>query len=230
MSDGGWNASAEAWIAAQAEGGDFARRHVLDGPMLRAARGARRALDVGCGEGRFCRMLAEAGVETVGVDPTPALLARARSLHPEGDYREGRAEALPVKDGGFDLVVSYLTLIDIPDLGRAVPEMARALAPGGRLLIANLQSFNTAFPERDRLESGGVLVERYMEERALHLEWDGIRVENWHRPLSTYMRALLGAGLRLERFEEPLPMGGEPDRVARYRTAPWFLIMEWSLR
>ena len=124
-------------------------------------------------------------------------------------------------------MVSYLTLIDIPDLGSAIPEMARALAPGGRLLIANLQSFNTAFPERDRLATGAIVVDRYMEERATVLEWDGIRVENWHRPLSTYMRQLLGAGLRLERFEEPLPTGGDPERVARYHAAPWFLVMEW---
>lgn len=227
MEDGGWAASAGAWIAAQGEHGDFARRHVLDRPMLKAARGARRALDVGCGEGRFCRMMAEVGIEVVGVDPVEALLARARTLHPEGDYREGRAEALPVEDGGFDLVVSYLTLIDIPDLDRAIPEMAHALAPGGRLLIANLQSFNTALPERDRPDDGRVLVGRYMEERPEVYEWNGIRVRNWHRPLSTYMRLLLDAGLRLERFDEPLPTGGDPARAARYREAPWFLMMEW---
>lgn len=225
--DHGWDASAEGWIAAQEGGGDFARRHVLDAPMLAAARGARRALDVGCGEGRFCRMLAAQGVRTVGVDPTAALLARARALHPEGDYREGRAEALPVEDGAFDLVVSYLTLIDIPDLRSAIPEMARALAPGGRLLIANLQSFQTACPEVERLPDGGVVVNRYLEERAPILEWSGIRVETHHRPLSTYMRHLLGAGLRLERFEEPRPTGGDPGQVARYLAAPWLLLMAW---
>ena len=227
MDDDGWAASAEAWIAAQGEHGDFARRHVLDAPMLEAARSARRALDVGCGEGRFCRMMAGAGIATVGVDPIGALLARARALHPEGDYREGRAEALPVEDGAFDLVVSYLTLIDIPDLRAAIPEMARALAPSGRLLIANLQSYQTAEPEGGRSPGGPTVVGRYMEERAEVYEWSGIRVRNWHRPLSTYMRHLLGAGLRLERFDEPLPSGGDPERVARYRDAPWLLTMEW---
>ena len=227
MDDDGWAASAEAWIAAQGPEGDFARRHVLDEPMLAATEGARRALDVGCGEGRFCRMMAAKGIATIGVDPTATLLARARTLHPGGDYREGRAEALPVEDGGFDLVVSYLTLIDIPDLRAAIPEMARALAPGGRLLIANLQSFQTAEPEGGRARHAPPTIGRYMEERGAFYEWSGIRIRNWHRPLSTYMTLLLGAGLRLERFEEPLPTGGDPERVARYVEAPWFLTMAW---
>jgi SAM-dependent methyltransferase len=199
--------------------GDFARRHVLETPMLEAARGARHALDVRCGEGRCCRMVAAQGVRTVGVDPTAALLARARALHPEG-----RAEALPVEDGAFDLVVSCLTLIDIPDLRSAIPETALALAPGGRLLIANLQSFQTACPEMERLPDGGVVVNRHLEDRAPVVERSGIRVACHHRPLSTYMRHLLGVGLRLERFEEPRATGGDPGQVARHLAAPWLLL------
>ena len=91
------------------------RRWVLDAPMLVRALAPRpsRALDVGCGEGRFCRMLQNHGVDTVGIDPTPALLARAKALDPAGDYREGRGETLEFEDACFDLVVSYLTLIGL---------------------------------------------------------------------------------------------------------------------
>lgn len=226
---GGWEASAQAWIAAQGEAGDWGRRHVLDAPMMArvAAASPASALDVGCGEGRFCRMMAAEGIATVGVDPVGALLARARALHPEGRYLEGRAEALPVPDGAFDLVVSYLTLIDVPDVEAAIPEMARALAPGGRLLIANLTTFVTADPRGDGAERPPAVVDDHMRERAAWAEWDGLRVRNWHRPLPTYMRLLLGAGLRLTWFDEPLPQGGDPERAARYARAPWFLAMEW---
>ena len=237
--DDGWEASAEAWIAAVGERGDWGRRAVLDAPMMAraTARPARRALDLGCGEGRFSRMLAARGIAAVGVDPVEALVAQARRLHPEGDYRIGRAEALEFPDRAFDLVVSYLTLIDIPDIARAIPEMARVLAPGGALLIANLTSFKTADPTLGRPgeEATGppFAIDRYMEERAEAVEWDGIRVRNWHRPLSAYMARLLDAGLRLEHFSEPVPRGPFPTpeeraRAERYRRAPWFLIMEWS--
>ena len=83
--------------------------------LPRAVAGSpRNALDVGCGEGRFCRMLNARGVEAVGVDPTSALIAVARTRDTCGSYVEGIAERLPFRERAFDLVVSYLSLIDIP--------------------------------------------------------------------------------------------------------------------
>ena len=143
----GWAASAAAWIIEQREDGDYGRRFVLDAPMRARieGRGFRNALDVGCGEGRFCRIMQRAGIRTTGLDPTEALLARATELDPNGDYRLGCAETMDF-DARYDLVVSYLSLIDMPDLGAAIAKMVAALRPGGTLLIANLTSFNTAGP------------------------------------------------------------------------------------
>lgn len=233
--DNGWEASAGAWITDQGEHGDFGRRFVLDPVMLpRAlATGAKRALDVGCGEGRFCRMLHAHAVETIGIDPTPSLLARARERDPNGSYVEGVAEALPFENASFDLVVSYLSLIDIPDIGRAIPEMARVLKPGGRLLIANLNSFNTAAfnPGWIRGPAGEHLhyvLDNYLDEHAMWIAYRQIRILNHHRPLTTYMRLLLDQGLTLSFFDEPAPIeGAPPDRAERYRRVPWFLVMEW---
>lgn len=83
--DNGWDASAAAWIADMGESGDFSRAYVLDAPMLARveASGARTALDVGCGEGRFCRMLRARGIAATGVEPAAALLAAARARDPE---------------------------------------------------------------------------------------------------------------------------------------------------
>src|ERR1700761_2821180 len=137
MTDG-WDESAEAWIRDMGAQGDYARQFVLDAPMIERIRQRtyRTALDVGCGEGRFCRILTGLGIKATGIDPTDALLNMARQHHPDGDYRGGRAEALDFADASFDLVVTYLTLIDIPDIRRAIAEMARVLRPGGTLLIA----------------------------------------------------------------------------------------------
>lgn len=229
----GWNESAEAWIADMAEAGDYGRAVVLDPPMLARVRagGFRRALDVGCGEGRFCRMLQERGIETIGVDPTEELLDHARRRDPKGDYRHGRAEALDFPDASFDLVVSYLTLVDIPDAARAIAEMARVLKPGGALLIANLTNFNTAGMDLGWIDVAGrqrYTIDNYLEERAVWVGWRGIRIENWHRPLRTYMSLLLREGLRLTHFDEPAPIGGDAEKAARYRRAPYFMIMEWQ--
>jgi SAM-dependent methyltransferase len=232
MSDG-WASSAAAWIADMADGGDFGRKFVLDQPMLaRVAAGSfADALDVGCGEGRFCRMLAQRGIRTVGIDPTVALIDRARALDPAGDYRVAGGEALPCADASFDLVVAYLSLIDIPALAPAIAEMARVLRPGGTLLIANLTSFNTAAAtggwKPDATGHQRFAIDHYLTERAEWVAWRGVRVRNWHRPLSSYMTLLLEQGLTLTHFDEPAPTGGAVQRVARYRRVPWFLIMEW---
>ena len=97
--DNGWQDSAAAWIADQGERGDFGRRYVLDPVMLprTLACAPTRALDVGCGEGRFCRLLRGQGVDAVGLDPTPALLATARRARRPRPYVEGVAEHLPFR-------------------------------------------------------------------------------------------------------------------------------------
>lgn len=229
----GWDESAAAWIAQIGDAGDFGRQFVLDAPMLAHIRnrGFSRALDVGCGEGRFCRMMHAEGIATVGIDPTAALIVRARSLDPGGDYRIGHAESFDFGKDAFDIVVSYLTLVDIDDIDRAILNMARALRPGGTLLVANLTSFNTAGMPEGWRESDGTArfsIDRYLEERAVWLEMHGIRVRNWHRPLEMYMRAFLSAGLLLRNFAEPSPSGGDPERSERYRRVPWFHIMAWQ--
>jgi ubiquinone/menaquinone biosynthesis C-methylase UbiE len=230
----GWNESADAWIAVIGRDGDWGRRFVLDRPMMARAtgRGFASALDLGCGEGRFCRMLSAQGIETIGIDPTAALIDEARRLHPAGDYRVEGAESLSLPDHAVDLVVSYLSLIDIADLPAAIAETRRVLRLGGTLLIANLQSFNTAAeplgwshePDGSRRFS----IDHYLDVRPRWTEWRGIRIQNWHRPLGLYMTMLLEAGFELRHFAEPDSAGDPGPKADRYHRAPNFLIMEWQ--
>jgi len=226
----GWEASAAAWIADMGETGDYSRQHILDAPMLDRARlsGARTALDVGCGEGRFCRMLRAEGIEATGIDPTPSLLAQARARDPQGRYELAKAESLPFADASFGLVVSYLTLIDIADIDSAIAEMARVLEPGGALLVANLNPFTTAGGwVEDAAGERRMQIRDYLSTRADRVGWRGIEIVNWHRPMHRYMQAFLAQGLRLVHFDEPAPRGGDPDRARRYHDCPYFHLMEW---
>jgi SAM-dependent methyltransferase len=205
--DGGWTASAGAFIRFL-DDGDVSRTRLLDEVMLRLCGDvdSSHVLDVGCGEGRFMRMLRERGATCAGIDPTPGMVAAARE-RASGDVVRAMAEKIPFGDGRFDLVVSYVTLVDIPGYREAIREMARVLSPGGHLIVANL-SFVTASEGWARGEDGKRLyhrVDRYVEEWSRVFEWSGISIVNWHRPLGAYMRAYLECGLLLREFLEPMP-------------------------
>jgi SAM-dependent methyltransferase len=96
-------------------------------------------LDVGCGTGILARTAAErvGGKGTVtGLDPNPGMLGVAERADPDVNWRQGVAEALPFETATFDRVVSQFAAMFFTDRGLAFEEMARVLAPGGRVAIA----------------------------------------------------------------------------------------------
>ena len=95
----------------------------------------RLTLEVGCGEGRVARDLAQRGHTMVALDASPTLTAMAAAADPGGRYVVGDAAALPFGDGCFDTVVAYNSLMDVADMPASVQEASRVLEPGGRLCI-----------------------------------------------------------------------------------------------
>lgn len=96
-----------------------------------------RLLDIACGTGVVARAarerLGNAG-SVVGIDISPDMLAVARAMAPDVDWREGSADALPLYDGElFNVVVCQQGLQFFSDKPAALLEMRRALANGGRL-------------------------------------------------------------------------------------------------
>ena len=62
-------------------------------------------------------------------------------------------------------------------------------------------------------------------------EWSGMRIVNWHRPLSHYMQAFLSAGLTLRDFREPVPADDslrEEDYFEDWFRVPLFTVMRWE--
>ena len=94
-----------------------------------------RALDLACGTGDLAFLAASRGASVVGLDFTPRMIELAR-LKPEGRsvrWVIGDMGKLPVASSRFDLITTGYGLRNVPDLGTALAEMYRVLAPGGRL-------------------------------------------------------------------------------------------------
>jgi len=137
---------ADAWLAGIPEGAIESFAGTGNPFSLGTIRAGERVVDVGCGAGIdsliAARMVGDGG-NVVGVDMTPAMLAKARRNATEAAagniaFREGYGEALPVPDGWADVIISNGVLNLMPDKSAALAEMARALKPGGRLQIADI--------------------------------------------------------------------------------------------
>lgn len=127
-------------------------------------RGDERALDAGCGRGAVLTMLAERlpRGRAVGIDiwskgdqSGNGPEAAERNLAAEGvrercEIVTGDMRSIPFPDASFDLIVSSWAIHNIPGSGerrRAIDEIARTLAPGGRAVIADL-AFTRTYAQR----------------------------------------------------------------------------------
>ncbi|MFF0728766.1 class I SAM-dependent methyltransferase [Streptomyces sp. NPDC004134] len=175
------------------------------------------ALDAACGTGRMAALLAGRGHRVLGVDSSPDMLARARERVPEGDFRPGALDALPVADGAVDVAVCTLALTHVPDLGPVLAEFARVLRPGGHLVTSDVH------PERVAL--GAIPTVRLPD-------GSPARVESYRHAVGDYVRAALAAGLDVLACEEPgAPDAEEAKAVPAAATdpGPWEA-WPWSLR
>ena len=119
-------------------GPDMAGERRIALEMLRISPGD-AVLDVACGPGNFTRAFAGAAGDglVVGLDASRTMLAQAARERPGDDIAWVRASAtdLPFRDGSFDAVCCFAALYLIEEPLRAVEEIARVLAPGGRVAL-----------------------------------------------------------------------------------------------
>jgi len=100
-----------------------------------------RVLDVGCGTGVVARLAADRtnpNGTIAGLDINPGMLEVARAVTPESagiDWYEANAEAIPLPDASFDVVLCQMSLQFMSGRGAALREMRRVLAAGGRLVL-----------------------------------------------------------------------------------------------
>jgi ubiquinone/menaquinone biosynthesis C-methylase UbiE len=210
-------------------GSEYHREVVLPGVVrLLAPQPGDRMLDVACGQGVLCRLLAGKGVEVTGVDAARELIAAARERDraPTPPAGPGPAVASPpikyhvadARDLGFlpaghyDAAACVLSIQNVHPIQGVCDGVARALRPWGRFVVVMM---HPAFrgPKETAWgwdAEGGVQyrrVDRYLLPRktpiVAHPGKDaGTYTWSFHKPIESYVRALRNAGLLVDALEE----------------------------
>ena len=96
-----------------------------------------RLLDAGCGPGLWTEFLHDGFRDVIGVDISEEFLASARRTHPHLTFQSASFRALPVADASLGGILAWYSLIHTPpdEIPAVLAEFARALSPGGSLLI-----------------------------------------------------------------------------------------------
>lgn len=192
--------------------------------------GGLRVCDLGCGQGRVARYLADRGAEVVGVDVSAKMLEIARryeAAEPRGiAYVRADIERPDAPDvGTFDGVVCNMALMDIPSLEPALRTVSRLLRPGGWFVFSILHPcYNPARSGEQATTEGWIrTVAGYFTEgywRSDTRPGPPGKVGSYHRMLSSYVNALCEAGLTIERMAEPRLTGRHAERRPVWTEVP----------
>ncbi len=182
-------------------------------------------LELGCGTGYVSAWLARRGARPVGVDLSDAQLATARRFQREFGLTfplvQASAEAVPLASERFDLAISEYGACLWADPYRWVPEAARLLRPGGRLVfLTNAFLLTLCLPDEDAAAGDRLLRDAFGMHRVI---WSiGPEVE-FHLSHGGWIRLLRGNGFELEDLIEVRP-------AADARTRYPFVSLAWARR
>lgn len=162
----------------------------------------RDILEFGCGAARWSIALANRGARVVGIDLSSAQLAHARRLVREAGQRvrlvRGNAERLPFASDSFDIVFCDWGAMTFCDPFQTVPEAARVLRTGGRLVFANSSPFRSLAENRRGYRIGRRLLYDYFGMHRIEYKLE----VNFQLPYGEWIRLFGKNGLVVESLTE----------------------------
>jgi SAM-dependent methyltransferase len=212
-----------AWASDEIDWGIFGVREADLGALADVELDGADVVELGCGTAYFSAWFARRGARPVGVDVTPAQLETARRLQREHGLEfpllEASAEDVPLPDTSFDLAFSEYGASIWCDPYRWIPEAARLLRPGGRLVFLRNSVLAILCMHEDETPMDAKLRRPY---RGMHrFEWpeegDGIE---FHLGWGDWVRLLRANGFEVEDYVEVYAPAGATTRYP-WASAEW---------
>ena len=223
-----WSNPPEGLVENFGEEGDTARKYLLN-PALFALLGevsGKTILDAGCGAGYLCRMLTRRGARVTGIEPADAWYMQAQrreQAEPLGiRYIQADLSRWSPTPETFDVVVSNMVFMDIPDYLPALHNCVAALKQGGALIFSLLhpcfEESGSAWASKGYVETREYFRERAVPQRYGHFV---------HRPLSTYLNSVIQAGCTIQQLLEPQMDEGVARclQAERYTHVPGYIVI-----
>src|SRR5919109_2108716 len=193
-----------AWAPQELTWGVFGVREDAIGAPLGGVAGL-DVVELGCGTAYFAAQLARRGARPVGVDPTPAQLATARRMMERTGISfplvEAPAERVPLPDASFDLAISEYGASLWADPALWVPEAARLLRPGGRLVFLT-SSFISYLCAIDSPSGGTAETLQRPQFGAYRMQWAGESSIEYQLAHGDWIDLLRRSGFEIERLIE----------------------------
>jgi ubiquinone/menaquinone biosynthesis C-methylase UbiE len=179
-------------------------------------------VDLGCGTGYFSSWLARRGARPVGVDPTPAQLDTARRMQQataiEFPLVEAAGEDVPLPDASFDLALSEYGASIWADPYKWIPEAARLLRPGGRLIFLRNSTLVALCMDLDGITERLVRPLRGMN----RIDWPDTHEVEFHLPAGKLIDLLRENGFEIDRLLElNAPEDRQTHEHYKWVTAEW---------
>lgn len=242
-----WEKSADWYDRIIGErGSELYQAVVIPGALkLLSPQRGERVLDLGCGQGVFCRALTREGCEVTGVDASPSLIQKARAYPAKPPVRYLARDAAQCSGlGEFDAVSAILCVQNMEKLDDVAAAAAKVLKPGGRMLwVMNHPAFRIprqsswGFDESRKLQYRRT--DAYSSTLSIPIVMHPGKAESestlsFHRSLHVLTACGFAAGLRLAGLEEwhshkesqPGPRARAENRARK--EFPLFLALLWQ--
>lgn len=170
----------------------------------------KKILDLGCGPGRYSKILTSKGAKVIGIDNSKTSIDLARLEAPNAEFLVGDIEKLPFANGEFDVVISTLVIGHLESWKRVLSEANRVLKKDGIFVFSIHNPIKEVMEKEIWKGRKFRVIKNYFKEKSIIDTWgigkNRFKVSHHHKTYGTIIRNIVGAGFEIIDYEDSYPL------------------------